>query len=87
VVDAVRFEALHEVLTPLIEGQLGGADYVVLTKADEATPEELETAHGGIAALTSSPLFVVDATDEANLEDLLDALDLDGEENRAEARP
>jgi G3E family GTPase len=62
VVDPTRFEALYEVLTPLIEGQLAGADRVVITKAGEATPEELEGAERGTARLAPGvPVFVVDS--------------------------
>jgi G3E family GTPase len=92
VVDAVRFEALHEVLTPLIESQIQGADYVVLSKADEATGAELAIARDAIGVLTSSPVFVVDATDGDSLGQLLDALELEGDAGsagaeRAEGRP
>ncbi len=36
VVDPTRFEALHEVLQPLIESQIATADRIVITKIDEA---------------------------------------------------
>ncbi len=75
VVDAVRFEALHEVLTPLIEAQIAGADVVVITKADEATAEELELARHGVAELAPEvPVFVVDARREEMLGDFLGTL-------------
>jgi G3E family GTPase len=79
VVDAERFEALHEVLTPLIESQIGGADYVVFTKADQATSEEVEAARRGVTELApTAPAFVVDARREDTLGDLLALLGLAG---------
>jgi G3E family GTPase len=62
VVDPTRYEALHEVLTPLIEGQISGADCLVVTKADEAAPEEMAMAAAGVADLAPDKLlFVVDS--------------------------
>jgi Ni2+-binding GTPase involved in maturation of urease and hydrogenase len=55
VVDPVRFEALYEVLTPLIESQIAGADTVVLTKSDLATPEEMDRAVQTVTALRRPP--------------------------------
>jgi len=75
VVDATRFEALHEVLTPLIESQIRGADVIVLTKVDEATPAEVEAAAAAANVLAPAvPVFRVDATDDTGLVDLLAAL-------------
>jgi G3E family GTPase len=75
VVDAERFEALHEVLTPLIESQIGGADWVVITKVDEATPTETEAVRRGVADLAPTvPVFEVDARREDTLDDLLAVL-------------
>ena len=77
VVDAVRFEALHEVLTPLIESQIVGADRVVITKPDEATPVELEAAVRGVAELAPGvPAVVVDARRGEGLGAFLAALRL-----------
>ncbi len=62
VVDPTRFEALHEVLTPLIEAQITGADCLVMTKADEASPEEMETAVRAVVELApDTPVFVADS--------------------------
>ena len=62
VVDPLRFEALYEVLTPLIEGQIAGADRIVITKAGEATAEEVEAARRVAAELAPAvPVFVVDS--------------------------
>ena len=62
VMDPTRFEALQEVLTPLIEGQITGADCLVVTKADEATPEELALTTEAAARLApDKPVFVVDS--------------------------
>jgi G3E family GTPase len=75
VVDAARFEALYEVLTPLIEGQIRGADYIVIAKMDEAVPGELEMAKRAVGELAPQvPVFVVDARREEALEGLLAAL-------------
>jgi G3E family GTPase len=74
-VDPVRFEALHAVLTPLIESQIAGADVLVVTKKDQATVAEVGTVvqvAGRIAPAV--PLHTVDATSEESLEGLLDNL-------------
>ncbi len=77
VVDPLRFEALYEVLTPLIESQIIGADRVVVMKADQATPEEVEAALRTVAALApAAPAYVVDATRAESLEPLVAALGL-----------
>jgi G3E family GTPase len=74
-VDPTRFEALYDVLTPLIEGQITGADYVVIPKAYEATPEEVEAARRGVARLAPGiPVFVVDSTRAETLADFLSAI-------------
>ncbi len=86
VVDPVRFEALHEVLTPLIEGQIAGADYLVITKADEAAAGEVEAAvrvAGGLAPAV--PVFVTDARREETLDGFLASLGLPAKAAGAEA--
>jgi G3E family GTPase len=86
VVDPVRFEALREVLTPLIEAQIVGADYIVITKADEAAAGEVEAALGGAGELAPGvPVFVVDAEREESLAGFLASLPLPGGEAAAEA--
>ena len=68
VVDPTRFEALYDVLTPLIEGQLTGADCVVVTKAGEAAAEEIERATSAAASLApAAPVFVVDSASPETL--------------------
>lgn len=42
--DPTRLSELYEVLTPLITRQAQGADWLVVTKADLARPEEVEVA-------------------------------------------
>jgi len=42
--DPTRLSELYEVLTPLITRQAQGADWLVVTKADLAQPEEVEVA-------------------------------------------
>lgn len=68
VVDPTRFEALQEVLTPLIEGQIAGADCLAVTKAGEASPEELSLTTRAVARLApDKPVFVVDSLREESL--------------------
>lgn len=43
-VDPTRLDMLLEVVLPLTEAQIKGADELVITKLDEATPEELTAA-------------------------------------------
>jgi G3E family GTPase len=75
VVDPTRFEALHEVLTPLIEDQIAGADRVVVTKALEATPEEVDGARRVIQALRPGvPLHVTDSLRPESVAPLVAAL-------------
>ncbi len=45
VLDPLRIEFLIEVMTPLITSQLKNADLVVISKCDQATPEEIAYAH------------------------------------------
>ena len=75
VVDPTRFEALHEVLTPLIEDQITGADRVVVTKVLEATPEEVDGARRVIQALQPGvPLHVTDSLQPESVAPLVAAL-------------
>ena len=77
VVDPLRFEALYEVLTPLIESQIVGADRVVVMKVDQATPDEVDAALRTVAALAPfAPTYLVDAAREDSVEPLLAALGL-----------
>ena len=85
VVDATRFEALHEVLTPLIEAQIAGADVIAVTKHDQAAPTEVETAVGLVGTLAPGvPVHVVDATAAGSLSELIDTL-IGGARGRAPA--
>lgn len=45
VLDPLRLEMLIEVLTPLIVSQIQHADLVLVSKCDQAKPEEIEFAH------------------------------------------
>ena len=75
VVDPTRFQALHQVLTPLIEDQITGADRVVVTKALEATPEEVDGARRVIQALRPGvPLHVTDSLRPESFAPLVAAL-------------
>lgn len=72
VVDPTRFEALYEVLTPLIESQLTGADRLVITRVDEASGAEMEAARAAAARhAPAAPLYMVDATQEESLAGLV----------------
>ncbi len=71
VVDATRCEALYEVLTPLIESQITGADLIAVTKSDEALAAEVEGAVGLVGTLAPGlPVHVVDATVDGSLSEL-----------------
>jgi G3E family GTPase len=79
VVDPTRFEALHEVLTPLIEAQIAGADRLVITRADEASPAEIEETTKAVQLMAPGvPVHVVDATKDQTLAALLGEPDLAG---------
>ena len=72
VVDPVRFEALYEVLTPLIEGQIAGADRVVITKTGVASAEEVDAARRVVGELAPAvPVFAVDSHCPETLEEFL----------------
>lgn len=71
-IDPLRFEALYEVLTPLIESQIGGADVLVVTRKDQATATEYEYAVRTAGALAPAvPIHGVDSTSEESLDGLL----------------
>ena len=75
VVDATRFAALHEVLTPLIEAQVVAADVIVVTKPDQALATELDDAVGVVGTLAPGvPVHVVDATVVGGSSGLIDTL-------------
>jgi len=75
VVDPTRFEALHEVVTPLIEAQILGAGRVVITRQDEATALQVQGTERAVRLLVPAiPMYVVDATDAQSQTDLLAAL-------------
>jgi G3E family GTPase len=87
VVDPVRFEALYEVLTPLIEGQIAGADHLVITKADVAAAGEVEAVQRVAGQLAPAvPIFVVDSQRPESLAGFLDAVALSGGSSAAEVR-
>jgi G3E family GTPase len=68
VIDPTRFEALQDVLTPLIEGQILGADCLAVTKASEAAPEELALTRRAVSLLAPDrPVFVVDSLHDDSL--------------------
>jgi G3E family GTPase len=66
VLDPTRLEALLDVMEPLIESQIKGADQLVLTKIDEAAHEELAFARATAERLAPGvPLCEVSAVDES----------------------
>lgn len=88
VVDPVRFEALYEVLTPLIEGQIAGADRIVITKADEAAAWEVEAARGVAGRLApAAPIFVVDSMRPETLTEFLASVASSGAAEPGAAEP
>jgi G3E family GTPase len=75
VVDPTRFEALYEVLTPLIEAQIAGADRVVVTKCDEADAEAFAETERRVRVLVpAAPVHVVDASRAETVAPLIAAL-------------
>jgi G3E family GTPase len=77
VADPTRFEALLDVLTPLIEGQVAGADCIAITKADQAAPEELALTTAAIERLApGTPAFVVDSLREESMHGFLTWIDV-----------
>ena len=75
VVDPTRFAALYEVLTPLIEAQVAGADRVVITKCDEAGQEELAEIKRVVRELApTAPVHVVDTARVETVAPLIAAL-------------
>jgi G3E family GTPase len=80
VVDPTRFEALIDVLTPLIEAQIMGADELVITKIDQATSTEVDDARAGVERLRpGASVSLVAAPDERSLGPLLVRLMTGGE--------
>lgn len=74
-VDPTRIEPLLAVMTPLIESQIRGADEIVVTKSDEASPEEIEIAREAAERLRpEAPLHVISAYDAAALAAAMHAL-------------
>ena len=49
VLDPLRLEMLITVMTPLISSQIQHADLVLVSKCDQAAPEEIECAHQAAA--------------------------------------
>jgi G3E family GTPase len=75
VIDPTRFEALYEVLTPLIESQIIGADRIVVTKRDLAEPAEIDLAVRVARDLAPQAMVhVVDATSAQDLSELTGVL-------------
>jgi Ni2+-binding GTPase involved in maturation of urease and hydrogenase len=71
VLDPTRLEALLEVMTPLIEGQIRDVDEIVITKIDEATAEDVARAREAAAELNpQAPVYRLSALDPAALHGL-----------------
>jgi G3E family GTPase len=68
VLDPTRLEALLEVMTPLIEGQIRDVDEIVITKIDEATAEEVARAQEAAAELNPrAAVYRLSALDQESL--------------------
>jgi G3E family GTPase len=81
-IDAARFVELYQVVTPLIEAQITGADRLVVTKVDEAKAAEIDEAIATARLLApAAQVYAVDATDDDLLAPLL--ADVLREEERA----
>jgi G3E family GTPase len=74
-VDAIRFEMLMTMLTPLLTAQIDAADVVAINKIDEADQAVLEPMVERIRELNpSARLLAISAENAVNLEPLLDEL-------------
>ncbi len=74
-VDPTRIEALLDVMTPLITGQIAAADRLVITKGDVATPAELAAAQDAVDEYNKrAPVLLISAGDSAALAPLLDVV-------------
>lgn len=78
IVDPLRLEELVTVIEPLMESHLRVADVAVITKKDEATPEQIEAARQWIAGLRPElPCVAVDMKSEgarASIKELIPCL-------------
>jgi G3E family GTPase len=70
VVDPLRVEMLFEVMTPLISSQIRHADLVLVSKCDQAQPEEVDFARK-VAQETNPDAGVVQITLDTPVEDLI----------------
>lgn len=70
VLDPLRLEILIEVMTPLIVSQIKHADLVLVSKCDQAKPEEIEFAHQ-VAQEHNPEARIVDFNKDSPLEALV----------------
>lgn len=71
-VDAVRYEMLMEMMTPLITEQIEAADIVAVNKIDMVDQETLDKIIKDVGRLNpSSKLVAISAEDQVNLKSLL----------------
>ena len=70
VLDPLRLEILIEVMTPLIVSQIKHADLVLVSKCDQAKPEEIEFAHQ-VAQEHNPEARIVDFSKDSPLEALV----------------
>lgn len=74
-IDAERHEVLMEVVGPMLEGQIAGADVVAVTKVDMVGEEQLGAVLAAVRAGGGSrPVLEVSATTGANLDELFTAV-------------
>ena len=63
ILDPLRLEMLMEVMTPLISGQIQHADWVLISKTDLASDEELAYARRTVAEINSAaPILLSDGS-------------------------
>jgi G3E family GTPase len=73
--DPTRLEALLDVMQPLIESQVTGADEIVVTKIDESTPDEIAFARAVASRLApNTPVWRVNGLDRQSVDAYVDHL-------------
>ncbi|GAB4245664.1 MAG: hypothetical protein Kow00129_05670 [Thermoleophilia bacterium] len=75
VVDPTRLDALMRVVEPLTRAQISSADYLVVTKVDQAEAPELSDARQTLESLApGTAVFEVRTDDEASFVPLLESV-------------
>lgn len=72
IVDPTRFQLLWEMMTPLLEAQIVQADEIVMSKLDEASPDDVDSARATVRGLNrDARVWEVDAGNDESLGPLL----------------